>query len=364
MSSQVNLNANSWSQEMINGVLFGNQVDAESITKALDKSGTNNRLGAFSSIEIGLESALSDNFNVYLGVNDRSLAYSSISRDLNMLLLAGNSQFAGDTMLGDASFLKAMRFQEFKLGFSKMHAGLRWGAGFAVINAEFLQEFNIKTARLYTDEIGSFLSYDVDIEHWQNDSSQNGFMAPNGIGINSDFFIQKENKNQVFTLGLRDLGWITWKQNTRLTRYVGANTWAAQNINLTQNTALAVNLNDSIERISSHRKVMQRSVLPPLLYGRILLKSNKLQQEIYAMWRLNRAFVPWIQYRVSYTANTYVEPYIQTGAGGSGNYFVGLGARFNYSIAHLNMALSNMEGLLMPNQTSGLGGILQLTLDL
>lgn len=349
---------------MINGLVYGEYIESEVTQRSIERSRLNNRFGLLSNVEVGLESDFGKSTRVYLGIADRSMAFARLSNDMNRFLLGGNSQFAGDTIKADGSFLNVMRFQEFTVGIRRQIAGFSIAAEASILNGELLQELRVKTGRLYTDPIGSSLSYDLDISRRQSDSLQNGFLAPNGIGMGFGFFIQKQSDNLFFTAGIRDLGWISWTDSSISTSYNGQDVWEANVVEIGQSQGLNVNLQDTIRRIESSSRKNFSTVLPPILHIALISEQGDLEQAFFGNWRLNEAFVPWIQYRLAYSVNDKIKPYAQVGSGGLGNYFFGLGGELDFNRFQANLALTNIEGLVVPRRSSGFGAALQLMMKL
>ena len=364
MGAQIHLNSNNWSQSMINGLVFGEYIASDVIQRSINRSRVNNRFGFSSNVEVGLESDFGRSTKVYLGIADRSMAFSSLSKDMNRFLLGGNSQFAGDTIYADGSFLQLMRFQEFTLGIKRQVAGFSIAAEASILNGELLQELQVKTGRLYTDPIGSSFSYDLDISRRQSDSLRNGFLAPNGIGMGFGFFIQKQSENLFFTAGVRDLGWISWTDSSITTNYNTQEIWEANVVEIGDTQGINVNLQDTIRRFESSARKHFNTILPPIIQLALISQHGDLEHAFFGNWRLNSAFVPWIQYRLAYSVNDNLKPYAQLGSGGSGNYFIGLGGQLDFDRFQANVALTNIEGLIAPERSSGLGAALQLMMKL
>jgi len=360
LQGQFNLNSNSWNHALMKGIAYGEFLTDEIVDKASSRSRAQNRLGLSTMAEFGLESELSEELRVYLGLADRSLGHAVLSTDLNQFLLRGNSQFAGDTIYADQSSLSFTRFQEFKIGVFREKAGFTMAVFASLLNGELQQSYRIKTGRLYTDPVGASMSYDLDIERYQNDTLQQGFLAPNGIGMNFGFFLQKKNSNSKWTIGVQDLGWINWKDSSFVSRYVGADVWEPTLVRVGQSSGIQVNLQDSIRRFETVGQGSYNSLLPTQLFAAIEWTVAKSQHQVFANWRLSQYYLPWLQYRYQFRVHKNIAAYAQIGSGGIGNLFSGLGARVFSSRIQADIALTNVEGLLLPKSTSGLGAAIQL----
>lgn len=363
-SAQINTNSNTWNQSLINALIYGDYLEETPQQNALNNSSLHNRASVQTSIELGVESKINDRTSLYLGVGDRTVGMADVSKDLNEFILAGNKSFAGDTINADNSSFSLMRFQEFKLGLRYQSMNQTFGIEASILNGELFQEFDIKTGRLYTDPIGSELSYDLDISRARSDSARTGLLAPNGIGMSFNLFYALDAKDYRIYLGVNDIGWISWNDQSISIRYVSEEEWEATNVTLGEDAGLNINIQDSIQSFESFENKSLSRMLPALLFGGIQFEKRNYTHEIYANWRLNRAFVPWVQYRMTYQVRKELSSFIQVGAGGSGNYFVGLGTQLSFGPFQTSFALTNMEGLLFPNRTAGIGGAVQMMIQL
>ena len=187
---------------ILNSGGFWNDQDKQNILSIME---TENHF--FYQGENGLEYSNRNGWSI--AVNQKSLAYSTYTKDLIQLGLYGNTPFLGEELALDPFQAGYYLYSEMELGF-KIHKHFQLTTA-AIIGHQFA-DFQATTANFYTAENGGSINYDLELEaHFSQFEGVNDIFGYNGKGAALGIHYKKEEDGTLIQLSASDIGFIRWE---------------------------------------------------------------------------------------------------------------------------------------------------------
>ncbi len=203
--------------DLVTGIYYGGPLSSEVRQSTLDNMGNANRAG----YELGGTAtyAWGDNLFGRAGWMPRfSLTYQSVmgvrfATDVYALSFFGNAGYEDRTAYLGPSAFEQVTYQTFGLGVEDRNSGSF--VELAVVNGQALNAGRIEKADLYTAPFGRLLELQLDGEYYRSDTARNGFNKGIGAAVNMQWRhrFQLFRFPAVFSLGVTDLGFISWNDN-------------------------------------------------------------------------------------------------------------------------------------------------------
>jgi hypothetical protein len=218
-------NSSSITNKFLNLYMYGDHIDSlnkQWMFAALHKE---NSFGA--DIEGGLTfTVFPDSFagctrtGMFFKYNKYYHVDISFTDDLFELFFDGNKRFAGSQAVLGGSSLNVMYYDQIQIGFIKKFSGNRTehtiGFGIGINNGYLNNYININNGYLFTEANAEYLDLSADYEISRSDTSRNKSSKINGYGASVSLYYSGQNdKNNIFSLELSNLGYIRWNKNSQ-----------------------------------------------------------------------------------------------------------------------------------------------------
>jgi hypothetical protein len=132
-------------------------------------------------------------------------------KELIELALYGNDKFIGQKLSLTPLSAEIVHFTKMNYGL-KVNKNIN--ASLGIILGHQLLNLNIKKGDFNTEEFGTSISYDLELEAQFSDTNNLQIYSVNGIGFSFGADYKKEIKNGTIFLSINDLGIIRWNENT------------------------------------------------------------------------------------------------------------------------------------------------------
>ncbi|MES1226331.1 MAG: DUF5723 family protein, partial [Bacteroidota bacterium] len=235
---------------------------------------------------------------------------SNFSKDLFEVFFRGNKNYAGKTAdFSDFNFLY-LKFQQLSFGLSKKFGSdscrMEVGAALGLNVGQEMQKITTGSVQLFTEEFGSFIDVNADLEMRTSDSLKKKFGSANGIGLSTDLFYKVSiQEKHHFLFKINNLGFIRW--NDRTTDIKADTSFRFEGIDINdlfelQDTITTTATNDSsiVQDFLSNRSFKRYTLILParfeILYRRPIGHRN-LHGETGLNYVLNADYK--LQYRVA-----------------------------------------------------------------
>lgn len=144
-----------------------------------------------------------------IAARQKSLAYTTYSKDLMQLALYGNTPFLGEELALGPFQAGYYLYSEMELGLN-IHEHFRLTTA-AIVGHQFA-DFQATTANFYTAANGGHIDYDLALEaHYSNFEGTNDLFGNNGKGAALGIHYEKEEDGTLLQLSASDIGFILWE---------------------------------------------------------------------------------------------------------------------------------------------------------
>ena len=146
--------------------------------------------------------------------SDRNLLNAKFSDNLLRIGFEGNYNYQDQKLGFDNTNIRADRFQQYKLSYSRFTNKASISAGISYLAGNHHLSYIIEKGSLYTAPLGTSLSIQYDMKAVITDSSNFSIFTRNGNGIAVDFSTGFNIKKYYIHLSITDLGFIKWKPSS------------------------------------------------------------------------------------------------------------------------------------------------------
>ncbi len=239
---------------LVTKMLFGGTLDRESLSSMTNDMDGRNTFGGWMRAGVTY-SALSDSIRLekpiglMLEFGVEGYGYSSFPKDVFHLAFLGNADRLGEVMSLSNTVSEAMLYQYAGLGLINESTGSY--ASFNLINVQSYFRSEIETLELFTAADASELAIDYDGEVFLNDSLRGDFLSNSGTGftLNGRYNLKVSDDNDLFSLELRNLGFVSLNDRTR--KFSADSTFQFNGINIndvlsSNNPLRTISLEDSV----------------------------------------------------------------------------------------------------------------------
>ena len=296
-NSDFSIESDDLNNNFINTMLYGGFITNEMKSDWINTGDDINRLNAhfINNLRYNI---LTKNGNLFIEISDINILNSTFSDDLLRLSLEGNSNYQNQTLDFSNTIIRANRYQQYKIGY---HNNLRYqghqfniNAATSYLNGNHHLSYIINQGSLYTSEFGSSLDIDYDIQSFITDTTNRSLFSGNGSGFSIDFGLSYLKDNNIFSLSIYDLGFISWNQESTIFR--SDSNFSFSGIEIEDFTNI-VEYGDSINNINADDIINSynnkfRSFVP----CRINLKYIK---------ELNKRYIQSIKFQLNYRWQPY-----------------------------------------------------------
>lgn len=335
-----------------------------SITNA-DKDVVSKRMSA--SNKLGFESNFSLNgiyhtskLSFLAGIGHRELLDAKFTAPVFETIFRGNKMFAGQkvSLASNASYLN---YDYLYFGASKILGNFNIYAAAQLIRGGQWMHAELTKADMYTQADGEYIDFDTKLKVNYSSNNFSTFPATAGTGAAINLGISWQNDKHKFNFEARDLGFIQWKNQTKLTadssyRYEGvevsnllkASVFNTDNINIDT-------LSQKFKAPKTTESMLQ--LLPNnFLINYSFKASERIRIFVGAKYISRTSYIPKITIRtqLTFAKSWHIIPSISYG--GFGNQAVELGLMKTFKKTFIVSAnLFCIEYLLLPKQSGGCG---------
>lgn len=159
-----------------------------------------------------------NNLFYYFGLDAQQNLYAEVDPNLIKLVLRGNKPFAGSNLKIVNTNYNNVYFNRIRFGMGKSIIKDKTTHTFSAIlgltDGQNLDEVNLKTASVFTEENGDYLELDVQAETQRGNTAWGNLFTINGLGASVDlhYSVLKE-KDFYFALNINNIGFINWNQS-------------------------------------------------------------------------------------------------------------------------------------------------------
>ncbi len=367
LSSGYNINSNAITNSFLSALLYGTSDITDGLKDQVSgRLKSYNRVGA--DFNVGADGMYKTKKLTYvIGLHHREFANSTFTNDMFELVFKGNKEFVGQTAnIGDFK-LRYFDYQNLYVGVLKNIESKKMtiGGGLSFIRGGRYQEVDIKNGSLYTDPNGYYIDMNANVN--TASSPNNNLGASNGLGGAVNLYFSVKHKKNQFNVEVRDLGFITWKNQTV---YSGDSSYRFEgykiNDVLSPNTSLTSGINsDSIITSLGIKKSTQNitMMLPATFHVNYVFNPNKRFSRIIGVkYMVNSSYVPRVYIKgMDYFKHGFIlVNTVSYGGWGRFDWEVGLMKNFKNSfVVSLNAFV--FEYLVLPGHSSGHGFNFSLT---
>lgn len=178
--------------------------------------------GRTSKVELGVwyrNSNKENNLFYYVGLDAQQNLVAEVDPNLIKLVLNGNKPYAGTPLIIENTNYKNIYFNRIKLGLGKSLATNETthtlSAIFGVTDGQNLDEINIESASVFTEQNGDFLELNVVAETQRGNTAWGNLFTINGLGASVDLHYSiLKDKDFYFAVNINNIGFINWNKST------------------------------------------------------------------------------------------------------------------------------------------------------
>ncbi|MDB5274062.1 MAG: hypothetical protein JWO58_2429 [Chitinophagaceae bacterium] len=361
-------NSTAVTNDFVTQEIYRQQIPSyEEAQPSVDRLKNHNTLGldvnASASGGFRLPSDTSLMFDV--GVAYRDFSYLYFTRDLFKLAFQDYTQYVDkDAQIGESN-MREYNYASVFVGMQKaLSKNFLIGARASLIKGGFYQEVNIEQGAIHLSQGALFMPPTATItapfQYYSQDRQANPFSADNGWGAGLDVFTQLHFNSAVFSLGVKDIGFINWKN---MDAYIGDQTPYTYNgydiIDLLRpgNTGGDPSPDDVAKQLGiPKQKVNKRTALPTKIQLGYLQKfSNHIALKADANYMFLPGYMPYGKLAVFFSVGNafFITPAIVAGGFGKINSQLGIG--FTAGTWSLQLNAMALEYLVMRSNYAGHG---------
>lgn len=215
-NSKINLESNALTMDFASRMLFGGFISDIQKNNWISNLSENNTL--FSEFSNSISYNRNSGKNSFsFSVADRNLARIVFTDDLMKVVLFGNYNYQGDTLLFDKTNLSLSRFQQVKMGYGRefkiQDNSIKVSTALSYLNGNQHLSFLSEKASFYTAPYGTYNDLEYDITAFATDTANFNYFENNGGGVAFDFALNFQLKEKKYSIYLFDLGYINWKES-------------------------------------------------------------------------------------------------------------------------------------------------------
>lgn len=328
-----------------------------------------NNIGSFQDYEVGFRQWTDSTYNNWrkgfgLHLAIRSRFGAQVSSEALELSLYGNARFAGQTVEVLPLDNSSLVYTEF--GYTYLQRYKQWSAALSgnLLLGHAYGQLETSRGTLYTEPSGEYIDLDAAYRYQSADS----LLWLKGIGLSMHAEVSHTfNEKWGMTLGVRDLGLLFWNQSAWTIEADSVFRFEGQEIpNLLDQNGL--DFGDLQDRFRSTFDDKQgggfSTWLPARVYaeGQYQLNRWAIQQ---LRLRIDHVFIEGYRMRQQLKADMPLSGawslHPEISQGGWARWGIGLEARWKNADWEVRASAGNLQWMVVPNSSYGLGGMLSMT---
>lgn len=321
-SGEAGIGSNALDVAFMKKSLLGGRIERDHIERLSDGMPSRSRAGyvgsaqlelmnfgdtLFGNPRIGLRACLSTNYQGYLGFQPNAFR----------TVFQGNNGQAGSAVDLGPLVMQNQAWQKF--GFGLFNKSTLSGFTLSLVEGQSYQSLVIDQLSLFTAAGADSLSLSTSGEFFRSDTLRSGWANGSGIGacIDLDYNLPLSNGKSLFSLTVRNLGFVTWNSESERYSLDGSTAWNGVNVtdwlSGSDEEVMLPSWSDSLN--SARTQSSSLKSLPTTVTFRYISRWRK-KNYLETGWNLspNRAWVPqayvgiahalndrlWVSERISY----------------------------------------------------------------
>ncbi len=377
LRTHVELNSSFLTSRFYYSAFSGKGLSSSETDRISNRSSDLNRLGFevdagfYASIPVSGKNAEAPKSRFIIGLFDRQLLTTSFDNDLGKVFIDGNKHYRGKVvqMNLDVQFIRA---QELQLGWQSKLG--KWDVIGAVsfLNGEQFASASSTKLELYTTTYGESVSLNTSLDIQQSDTTNRGFGSPNGLGASFGMLAHRELKpnkqlkSHFIEIELRDLGVISWNENSVDysvdSNYYFEGVFIEDLFDFNDSTLENSGLDTALQDIRKNGvKGTQTLALPAVVAISYFAEfSNHWYASGHLSYRQFPGLIPQLIVRGGKHLKHGITIGSMVGYGGYGGFRLGFEGGLKWGNWNLTASTNNLEGLFLWNYSGGVSGFLNL----
>ncbi|HTA26722.1 MAG TPA: DUF5723 family protein [Bacteroidia bacterium] len=308
-------------------------------------------------------------FNFFVALKHKEYLNIAFPSDVFNLAFYGNASYAGKSAQLSPFNLNNISYQQLEIGSVCTNFGgkAKFGLGISFLAGQQMQNINLSNGSLYTDAFGQYIQLTSNAKFNESDTTP-GHNYLNGYGASLDFYFSAPyklgKKNGVITIGITDLGFISWNSHSltynKDTSYT-YNGITVSSLNDLQNAAINNLSKDSLQNkyFPLTRKVLYTNI-PTTLSVNTNTDLGKMHLEIGFWYIFNGNSLGYFylqgdkKFAHDWSAN------LQLGYGGYATYNVLAGIAKQIKNSMIKLGINHLQGIILPTEFGGAGLSIEL----
>lgn len=214
--SKILIESNALNLDFANHMLFGGYINDNIKEDWFEILQNNNSI--FSEFSNGITFKKSyPKSSFFVSLEDRNFIRTNFSDSLFRLIFLGNYNFQDQELTFKNTFIGFDRFQQLKIGFSRnfniKQKAFALQTALSYLNGNQHFSFYSPNASFYTAPNGTYNDLQYTFTAFATDTSSFNLLENNGNGLAWDFAFSHQAGNKKYTIYVKDLGFILWKEN-------------------------------------------------------------------------------------------------------------------------------------------------------
>ena len=205
--------SNGLNKEFLNSMLYSGNITDEMKDKWIESSNKKNIIS--SDIRNGI--SYSYHFkkqSIGFSFTDVNILNASFTNDLLRLAFEGNFYHQNKTLDIGGTSVRADRFQQYKISYSKKYNNMKINGGISYLIGNHHLSYIIEKGSLYTANFGAYLDLEYSMNAFVTDTSDFSLFKNNGNGLAIDFSTSFKVKKYIINFKIEDLGFIIWNNSS------------------------------------------------------------------------------------------------------------------------------------------------------
>lgn len=222
------MGSNSIDMGFVRESLWGGTLEKDQIQIQSDRMKSVNRIGGYSSSELGFWSFKDTLFNrphwgLQANLQSTYMASAYFPKDLFALIYQGNKDH--DSLALGPVRAQLQAYQKFSVGlFNKKN----WNSiSIGLVVGQRMADLSLYSASMVTNTWGDTIRVAYNGIYQRSDTAVSGIANGAGLGLATDinYHLRMPNNKGIISIALHDIGFIVWSENAQNFRLNGSSTW-------------------------------------------------------------------------------------------------------------------------------------------
>ena len=205
--------SNSLNKDFLKSMIYGGYISEEMKNNWIALGNQNNIIN--SQIKNGFSFKYNlKNGGVGFSFSDVNILNANFSDNLLDLILKGNYNYQGETLDLSNTIIRASRYQQYKILFTKEIKNTIINGGVSYLFGNHHASFILENGYIYTAPFGTDLDLEYSINAFITDTSNLSAFVHNGNGVAIDLSTDLKTKKHNIHFSISDLGFLIWNESS------------------------------------------------------------------------------------------------------------------------------------------------------